>query len=153
VARAIIVALLFGTTTLAAVSSAPSATAAGLRIKCTGAAATGLVISVTGCSGDTGGSGVIQGLSPGPPPPTFSGPIMWANFLSTTVTLQLTGVETDPAETLSCAAGFEREIEAKGTVTADSTGSAPVGGVAKFELCVQPAFDVRLEPGTAAKFK
>ena len=146
--RAIVVGLLVGTAIPGALSPAPSAAAAGASIKCTGAAATGGIqapISLTGCSGNTGGSGVLSTL-----PPNHS--ILWANSKTTTLTtLQVNG-ETDFTETLSCPAGTVVEVEAKGTVTADTSGSAAVGGVAKFELCFNGAGGISLEP-PAARFK
>jgi hypothetical protein len=66
----------------------------------------------------------------------------------------ISATETDPSETQTCAAG-STEHELKGTVTADSTGSAPIGGVAKGEICVIPSVPsgFRNEPGSAFKFK
>jgi hypothetical protein len=135
--------------TLGVVTFVGPASAAGLKIKCTHL--TGNLngtLTLSGCNGNTGGSSM--------PLPAFQflgggGTITWLNGKLTTVTLAATGeTETDPAGG-SCPAGSS-EIQSKGTVTADDTGSAPVGGVAKGEVC-DTANNLVLEALSAFTFK
>jgi hypothetical protein len=109
-------------------------------------------MTLSGCTGNTGGASL-----PITPALTFlsaGGTITWVNGKTTTVTMASTGNETDtdPAGG-SCPAGSS-EIESKGQVTADNTGSAPVGGVAKGEVCEDlSTTNLTLEPLSAFKFK
>jgi hypothetical protein len=81
------------------------------------------------------------------------GTITWANGKTTTVTLSISTTETDATEVKVCPAGTT-EYEETGFVTADTTGSAPVGRAAKGEVCISDASaNTRLELGTAFKFK
>jgi hypothetical protein len=149
--RAVSAVALTGAIALVAVPFAGPATASGLKIKCTqvaGIEPTGF--SLSGCTGNTGGGSThLAGA-------IFSSPltITWLNGTATTVMWTASSNEADPSETLTCAAGTT-EQELKGTVTADSTGSAPVGGVAKGEACVRPSLPTvyNNEPGSAFKFK
>jgi hypothetical protein len=152
--RAASAVALAGAIGLVAVSFAGPATASGSRIKCT--QLTGFVgpsppdpFSLSGCSGNTGG-GSAQFAN------IFSSPltIPWLNGKTTTVMWTSSTTETDPTETMTCPAG-QIEEEFKGTVTADSTGSAPVGGVAKGEVCVTKILPSTFsnEAGSAFKFK
>jgi hypothetical protein len=103
-------------------------------------------ITLQGCTGNTGGAST-------PLPSSVlatGGPITWVNGKTTTVQVTLGHIETDPNETLSCPPGTA-EFETKGTVTADTTGSAPVGGVVKGEECFNGVLS--FEPGTALKLK
>jgi hypothetical protein len=126
-----------------------TAHAAGLKIKCT--ALTGTItgnITLSGCNGNTGGSSL-------PMPATSlatGGTITWVNTQTTTVTLTSSTTETDPTEALKCPKK-STEYEAKGSVTADTTGSAPVGGKASGEACVDAAGNITLEPGSVLKLK
>jgi hypothetical protein len=81
------------------------------------------------------------------------GTITWQNSKTTTVTLKLSTTEHDGTETLTCPAGTT-EYEAHGKVTADTTGFAPVGGVAKAEACANGTTGaISLEPGSKAIFR
>jgi hypothetical protein len=143
-----------GATTLGAFSFVGSAGAATL-IRCTHVTGnfTGMTtITLRGCSGNTGGAS-----KPITPALTFlsaGGTITWVNGKKTTVTMASTGNETDtdPAGG-SCPAGSS-EIESKGKVTADNTRSAPVGGVARGEVCENLSTTaLTLEPLSAFTFK
>jgi len=111
-------------------------------IKCTGLNGNiGTTVQLTGCSGNTGGSS-------GPIPSTSlatGGTITWANSDTTTVTLSVAsgGVGCPAKNTL---------YTATGTSTADTTGSAPVGGKVKVFACVNnKSGAITLEPGKKAK--
>jgi hypothetical protein len=148
--RALTATAVLAVATLGAFALAPPADAAGGQIKCT--AVTGTITSglmLGGCSGNTGGGanfvapGVFQ----------VGGTITWVNGKTTTLSMTFRERETDPTETLSCPARTI-ELESVGTVTADTTGSAPVGGAAKSEMCIRNRTGaVTLEPGTAIKLK
>jgi hypothetical protein len=146
-ARAIAAAAVLGAATLGALSSVGTASAAVSKITCTrlkGSITTSITLS--GCSGNTGGSSTPLDsavLATG-------GTITWVNGKTTTVTMTVGHTETDPTETRSCPA-TSSEFESRGTVTADTTGSAPVGGVAKSEECYNGVLS--FEPGTALKLK
>jgi hypothetical protein len=126
-----------------------SASAALPSIKCgklTGTIST--TVTLSKCSGNTGGASKAMpaaSLASG-------GTINWVNGKSTTVTLKVSTTEHDTTETLTCPAGTT-EYEAKGKVTADTTGSAPVGGVAKAEVCADSTGNLSLEPGSKALLK
>jgi hypothetical protein len=124
----------------AALAFAPSGVAgAAVGIKCTkmsGSAAKSVKLS--GCSGNTGGaSKAIPGSSL-----ATGGTIKWVNGKKTSVTF------TVKTKGTACKAGWT-EYQAKGTVTKDNTGSAPVGSVAKGSVCVNnTTLKVSLVPGT-----
>jgi len=140
-----------GAATLGAFSIVGPASAAVLKIKCTHL--TGNLngtLTLSGCNGNTGGASM--------PLPAFQflgggGTITWVNGKLTSVSMAATGEnETDPAGG-SCPAGTS-ELQSKGTVTADNTGSAPVGGIAKGEVCSDNSnTNLTLEPLSAFKFK
>jgi hypothetical protein len=135
---------------LAATSFSGSASAVTtLKIKCTtltGTVGMGGNLNFSGCSGNTGGSGSAAALLP-------QVGINWANGKSTVANMTNNGSETDLDPHGTCPTGTTEE-EVKGTVTSDSTGSAPVGGLAFFELCVSTTTNNTFnEPGSAAKFK
>jgi hypothetical protein len=148
-ARAISAAAVVGAATLGGLFSAGTAGAAGSKITCT--KLTGAVItSITlkGCSGNTGGASTTL-------PSTVlatGGTITWVNGKTTTVVITIGHAETDPTETMSCPV-TSSEFELTGTVTADTTGSAPVGGLVKSEQCQDIIGHMILEPGTALKLK
>jgi hypothetical protein len=130
--------------------SNPAGAGTTLKIKCTSLTGTiaGSSWSLSGCSGNTGGTGTF-------PPTNFNITITWANGKSTSFQYSaISGVDSDPDPHGTCPA-LRNEIEVKGTVTSDSTGSAPVGGLAYFELCekMNPGTKVLFEPGSAAKFE
>jgi hypothetical protein len=105
-------------------------------------------ITLSQCSGNTGGSSMpflATSLATG-------GTIPWTNGKTTTITLTSSGNETDADA--ACPAAEPTEFEAKGSVTADTTGSAPVGGVAKGEACVNSSTNaIVIEPGSKLKLK
>jgi hypothetical protein len=147
--RALSAVAVAGAATLGAFSFVGPASAAVLKIACnnlTGNFAT--TVTLSGCSGNTGGASMP--LAGG----TFFGGVYtlsWVNGKTTSVSMSIAGeTETDPAGG-SCPAGTS-ELEWKGTVTADTTRSAPVGGVAKVEVCDNNN-SVSLEPLTKFKFK
>jgi hypothetical protein len=129
--------------------AAPAGAAVG-TIKCTkltGTIASGITLS--GCNGNTGGASQLI-------PATNlvgGGTITWVNGQTTTVTLNATAGESDSDLRGTCSA-TTTEYEATGTVTADTTGSAIVGGKAKAEACLNTTTGkLTLEPGTALKLK
>ena len=119
---------------------AGSASAAVPSIKCaslTGNIAT--TVKLSKCKGNTGKASQ-------PIPATqlaTGGKITWVNGKTTTVTLSVKQQGT------ACAAG-STEYQATGKVTADTTGSATVGGKVKALACVDAAGNVTLAPGTKA---
>jgi hypothetical protein len=127
------------------------ASAAGVQIKCTHLTGNlNTTLTLSGCSGNTGGDST--------PVPAFTflgggGNVVWVNGKVTSVSMAITGeTDTDPAGG-SCPAGYG-ELESKGTVTADNTGSALVGGVAKGEVCQNSSNNnLTLEPLSAFRFK
>ena len=146
---AISAAALVGATTVLALSSGGPASAAGSQIKCTSLTGTiTTTIKLSGCTGNTGGASANLPSSV----LATGGTITWVNGKTTTLTMSLGHTETDPAEIKSCPPGSS-EFETKGTVTADTTGSALVGGVAKSEECGASGGVLSFEPGTALKLK
>ena len=96
-------------------------------------------VTLSGCSGNTGGSSqpiASTALATG-------GTVNWASGKTTTVTLSV------KQKGKKCPAGSS-EYQAKGSVTADTTGSATVGGAAKATACVNAAGAISLVPGTKA---
>jgi hypothetical protein len=132
-----------------AITAGP-ASAAFVGIKCTGL--TGTVsgtIQATGCNGNTGGSSVPQSTSS-----LISGGVVhWVNGKTTTIgaaTTSSTETDSDAPPKAPCPAGTS-ETSAKGSVTADTTGSAPVPGTYKVEVCVDGSGNITIEPGSKLK--
>jgi hypothetical protein len=149
-ARILSAAAIVGAGTLGAISFAGPTNAAVGTIKCT--KLTGNInttITLSGCNGNTGGASLpISSINL-----ATGGPIPWVNGQSTTVTLSASNGETDSDLAGTCAS-TATEFEAVGTVTADTTGSAIVGGKVKAEACENPTTGkITLEPGTALKLK
>jgi hypothetical protein len=149
-ARILSAVTIVGAGTLGAISFAGPTSAAVGTIKCTklvGSITT--TVTLSGCNGNTGGSSM-------PIPSTnltTGGPIPWVNGQTTTVTLTANAAETDTDLGGTCTSAAT-EFEVTGTVTADTTGSAIVGGKVKAEACVNlTKSTVKLEPGTALKLK
>ena len=143
-------AAIFGASSLA---SAGGASAAGLKIKCT--SMTGNIsgtITLTGCTpGATGGSSIPM---PAATLLATGGSINWVNGKNTTVTLASSTTETDTDKAGGSCPRGTTEYETKGRVTADTTGSAPVGGKASSEACVNATTGaVSIEPLSALKLK
>jgi hypothetical protein len=137
--RLLAVGAMAGSAAVAMVPMAGSATAA-TSIKCsklTGNIAN--TVTLSGCKGNTGGASK-------PIPSTqlaTGGKVTWVNGKTTTVTLTVKQKGT------ACPVGSS-EYQAKGKVTADTTGSATVGTAAKALACVNAAGAVTLVPGTKA---
>jgi len=149
-ARALTAAAILGAATFGAISFAGPTSAAVGTIKClklTGNINT--TVTLSSCNGNTGGaSNAIPATSL-----ATGGTIPWVNGQSTTVTLTANQTESDGDVAGTCSA-TTTEFEATGTVTADTTGSAIVGGKAKAEACVNlTTGKIILEPGTALKLK
>jgi hypothetical protein len=152
--RAASAVALTGAIAMVAISFAGPATASGSKIKCTQVAGSEIMgFSLSGCTGNTGGGSAHLAVNLFLTTSPLS--ITWLNGMTTTVTWTSSPNETEPSETLTCPPG-QIEFQFKGTVTADSTGSAPVGGVAKGEVCLNSALltgPFANEPGSAFKFK
>ncbi len=120
-------------------SSASAST--GLKVKCTTLTGNDTsTATLTGCNGNTGGATMpiaITSLITG-------GTITWANSLTTTI-----GAPTITTGIL-CPVGDSDDV-AKGTVTADTTGSVTVGGKYKIEICIDGSGNLSLPPGKKAK--
>ena len=149
-ARALTAAAILGAATLGAISFAGPTSAAIGTIKCTKLVGNlNTTVTLSGCNGNTGGASMAipaTNLATG-------GAIPWVNGQSTTVTLSANQTESDGDAGGSCSVATT-EFEATGTVTADTTGSAIVGGKAKAEACVNlTTGKITLEPGTALKLK
>jgi len=132
-----------------AITAGP-ASATFVGIKCTGL--TGTVsgtIKATGCNGNTGGSSVPQSTSS-----LISGGVVhWVNGKTTTIgaaTTSSTETDSDAPPKAPCPAGTS-QTSAKGSVTADTTGSAPVPGTYKVEVCVDGSGNITIEPGSKLK--
>lgn len=145
--RVLLIGGLAGAAALVAPIGSASATLPSIKCgKLTGTIST--TVTLSKCSGNTGGAS-----KPMPAASLASGgTISWVNGKSTTVTLKVSTTEHDTTETLGCPTGTT-EYEAKGKVTADTTGSAPVGGVAKAEVCATSTGSLSLEPGSKALLK
>ena len=132
--------LLAGATVLAFTGPA-SATVTGIKCKVlTGNIATN--VTLKRCKvGNTGGASKAMpatALASG-------GTIKWVNGKTTTVKLTVT-----QGSAANCAVG-DSEYDAKGKVTADTTGSVKIGGAVSAHVCVAPSGAISLVPGTAAK--
>jgi len=105
-------------------------------ITCTGF--TGMIVlqgdtfgSVSGCSGDTGGSGTYMS-GPGFSVHATRMTVAWENGTSTTV-----GFFTDVSNgNKGCTSGFK--MKAKGRVSADTNGSTAYGAKVAFAFCELP---------------
>jgi hypothetical protein len=139
--RLVLSAALIGSAALVTVGTAgPASAATGIKCKTlTGNIAT--TVTLTGCNGNTGKSSkpiTSTSLATG-------GTITWANSKTTTVTLKV-----KEGDSSTCPAGSTRE-DAKGTVTADTTGSTSVGHKVKASVCLNNVSGaLTLVPGTKA---
>jgi hypothetical protein len=147
-ARVVTAAAVLGAATLGAVAFGGPASAV-TKIKCTTLSGTGVSATLSHCTGNTGGgSGLL--LFPFEPGP---GTITWLNGKSTSGTITVGSTEHDTDLRGTCPAGTT-EFESTGTVTADTTGSAPVGGIIKGEACYNATTGaVSVEPGSTYVFK
>jgi predicted RecA/RadA family phage recombinase len=129
------------------VAASVPASAATLSIRCThlSGSISGSTAKLSGCSGNTGKSGTVPIASFA----SGTGTITWANGKTTSVSGTVTSPSKDETETKSCAAG-STEYLLKGKVTADTTGSATVGGTVHAEACLSSTGTLSLEPGTKA---
>jgi hypothetical protein len=129
----------------ASVALASPASAAGLSITCkamigtTNVTTGNLTTHLSKCNGNTGGSGSWTGSRD-----ATSATFKWKNGKSTSFTLNR-GPSTKPCPTGDVAAAES------GKVTADTTGSASVGGKVSEDICLNAAGTIRLAAGTVAK--
>ncbi len=136
---AMVIPISVGTLAFATTASA-SAPAKSFPVKCTSASGSlGGTGMISGCSdtANTGGSGSFP--TTGAQPVVFT----WATGKTTTATTSDSVVSPD-----ACAAG-DTEYKISGTVTADTTGSIPVGSGVKGKVCVSAVTIV----GLVGKFK
>jgi hypothetical protein len=138
-------AVLVGSGALAAVGTATPAGALPTGIKCrvlTGNIAT--TVTLKKCSGNTGGASqamTATSLATG-------GQIKWVNGKTTDVSLKVV-----QGDSTTCPTNNTR-YDAKGKVTADTTGSTTVGAKVKASVCVDNTTGaIALVPGTRAVFK
>ena len=116
------------------------------KIKCFAFSAGSTVTSfqLTACTGNTGGASMVQAgnfLTLNPLN------LVWSNSLTTDV--HWSSITTGGT---SCPTGtFEYKFV--GTVTADTTGSAPVGGHAHGKACVNSTGVLTVAPGTHFVFR
>jgi hypothetical protein len=138
IGRGLTSALLAGSTVF--VLAGPAQAAPGIACKqLTGNIASNVTLKQ--CTGNTGGASK-------PMPATSlaqGGKIVWKNNKSTTVKLTV----TQNPDASACAPGDSR-YDAKGKTTADTTGSAIVGGKVKASVCVSSTGAISLVPGTKA---
>ncbi len=124
---------------------AGSASAVGPQIKCSAVKGNlDTTVKLTHCNGNTGGASMpfmAESYASG-------GVFTWVNGKTTTISL--TSVTSGPQGT--CPAGTT-EFSASGTVTADTTGSAPVGGKFKASVCLHSSGAITVEPGTVISLK
>ena len=129
-----------GVLAMAAPSSASPATFVGIKCKSmVGNIAT--TVTMKKCNGNTGGASKAMAATS----LASGGTIQWVNGKSTTV--KLTVAQGNSA---LCPSG-STEYNATGKTTADTTGSAPVGGKVKAQVCVSGTGAITLVPGTVAK--
>jgi hypothetical protein len=134
------------------IASPSPVSATGVGVVCTSARASDPFFSVSGCSGNTGGSGgAYPWAVPGQPIA-----LQWANGKTTTLSpMKVTQVTTDEREraTHACISnGAWYEEIFSGTVIADTTGSIKVGGAVTGEMCFDFA-DRLWDNEPFAKFK
>ncbi len=138
---AVVLAIPISALTLSLSGPASASQPQVLKIKCTGLTGnTSSTVMLTGCNGNTGGSSMplpVATLAGG-------GAITWTNGQSTTISTPAISAGTH------CPVG-DTDVVAKAKVTADTTGSATVGGKAKIEVCIDSAGNVSLPPGKKAK--
>jgi hypothetical protein len=102
------------------------------------------------CTGNTGGASkpiAASTLGAG------HGTITWVNGKKTGIKFTTSTTEHDGGEAKKCAATTQ-EIEVKGSVTSDNTGSTHVGAGFSAEVCYNAATGaINLEPGTKSVIK
>ena len=94
--------------------------------------------SITGCTGNTGGSGSF------PTVPASSATVTWANGDTTTASFNYATVSSS---TQTCPSA-DSEYKITGTVSADTTGSIPVGSGLKGFVCLTSSGSLSLAPTT-----
>jgi hypothetical protein len=93
---------------------------------------------LTGCTGNTGGSGTF-------PPSAFAqghGTITWANSQTTSISITFKALK----KAKGCPSAAYSEHKAKGATTADTTGSATAGSKVKGDACVDVATGSLISP-------
>ncbi len=124
-------------------ASPASATFVGIKCTTLTGSASGNV-TITGCSGNTGGASTTM------PTSTLlaGGTVTWVNTDTTVIGSPTVTSVTGSAKT--CTAS-QTEIKATGAVTADTTGSAPVPGTYKIFVCVNSKGKISDAPGKKVK--
>jgi hypothetical protein len=93
--------------------------------------------TISGCNGTTGGSGTFPAV------PSSSATVTWANGKTTTASFNYSQVSSS---TQTCPSS-DSEYKITGTVSADTTGSIPVGSGLKGYVCLNGA-SLSLAPTT-----
>ncbi len=145
---ALLVPLAVATLALAGVASAAKP-AGSYPVKCKTLTGTvGTTGTISGCNGNTGGSGSF------PTVPSSSATVTWSNGDSTTASFNYATVSSS---TQTCPKS-DTEYKITGTVSADTTGSIPVGSGLKGFVCLTSSGSLTLAPTakgatTLKKFK
>jgi hypothetical protein len=146
---ALLVPLAAATLAFAGVSSAASPAKASYPVKCKTLTGTvGTTGTISGCNGNTGGSGSF------PTVPSSSATVTWTNGDTTTASFNYASVSSS---TQTCPSA-DSEYKITGTVSADTTGSIPVGSGLKGYVCLTSSGSLSLAPKakgstTLKKFK
>ena len=123
---ALLIPLAAATLAFAGVASA-SSPKLSYPVKCSTLTGTvGTTGNISGCNGNTGGSGSFPAV------PSSSATLTWANGKTTTASFNYTTVSSS-SQTCPSA---DTEYKITGTVSADTTGSIPVGSGLKGFVCL-----------------
>ncbi|MBV8462663.1 MAG: hypothetical protein JO368_05170 [Acidimicrobiales bacterium] len=98
-------------------------------------------ITLSGCTNvrADGGTGTLDNRT---------GVITWSTGKTTSISATLTPVSKDEKEKHGCPPTAAFEVALTGSVTADTTGTNPVGGPVTAELCGRESETIQNEPGT-----
>jgi hypothetical protein len=136
---ALLVPITAATLVFAGVASASSSTKASTSypVKCKKLTGTvGTTGTITSCNGNTGGSGSFPAV------PASSATVTWANGDTTTASFNYAEVSSSKQTCPS----KDSEYEITGTVSADTTGSIPVGSGLKGYVCLSSSASLSLAP-------